>query len=248
MPYSERKFYSQLVELLRTADVAIEMVDARFPEETRIGKLERRFGKKILVVASKSDLIPKERRLPRFIYFSSRTREGAGEIISRARKIALENPYRKTKEGKIVVFGIPNVGKSSLINTLRKKYSAKTGFRAGLTKGPQWIRLSKDLMLCDTAGVYEIGENDKSLALKSALDVTEMDKPEQAAAELISKSFSLSPNPLLRHYGISSATDAEDVLEQIAKKRGLLKKQGVLNVTEAAKVLIRDFQKGKFVF
>ncbi len=247
MTDTKRKYYSQLVELLRKADVAVEVVDSRFTEETRIKKLENRFGKKLLIAASKSDLIPKERRKPGYIYFSSRTREGINEILAKASEIGRNNPYRRTKETKMVIFGMPNVGKSSLINAILKKYAAVTGFRAGLTHGPQWIRLSEDMMLCDTAGVVDLRENEESMALKSALDVTELKRPEQIAAKLISKSMEGSKNLLFMFYGITSAEDAEDVLIQIAKKRGLLGKGGVPLVNEAAKMLLRDYQKGKFV-
>lgn len=247
MTDTKRKYYSQLIELLRKADVAIEVVDARFINETRIGKLENRFGNKILIAACKSDLVPKDRREPGYAYFSTRTREGITEILQRATEIGRNNPFRRTKDVKMVIFGIPNVGKSSLINALRKKYAAVTGFRAGLTHGPQWIRVSKELMLCDTAGVVELGETEESMAMKSALDVTELKRPEQVAAKLISKAAGLRRNPIFRHYGIEKAGDAEDVLMQIAKKRGLLGKGGELLVSEAAKVLMRDYQKGKFL-
>lgn len=247
MKGTERKYYSQLVELLRTADVAIETLDARFPEETKVRKIERRFGNKIIKVAAKADLIPKERRQAGLIYFSARTREGAKKVLEKAAELGRRNPYRRTKDIKVVVFGIPNVGKSSLINALRKKYAVKTGFRAGLTHGPQWIRLSEDLLLCDTAGVVEKGETEGALALKSALDVTELEMPEQVAAELVSRAAKLKPDPIFAYYGIQRAEDAEDVLWQIAKKRGLLGKGGEPLVSEAAKVLLRDYQKGKFL-
>ncbi len=247
MTDKKRKYYSQLIELLRKADVAIEVVDARFPEDTRIEKLERRFGSKILIAAAKADLIPKEKRGKNYVYFSTRTREGIKEILGKAKEIGIKNPYKRTKAVKMVIFGIPNVGKSSLINALRKKYAAVTGFRAGLTHGPQWIRLSEDIMLCDTAGVVQLGENEQSMALKSALDVTELKRPEQTAAKIIEKAAGQKPNPIFRFYGIEKAEDAEDVLAQIAKKRGLLGKGGVLHVSEAAMVLVRDYQKGKFI-
>ncbi len=246
MTNTKRKYYSQLVELLRKADVAIEVVDSRFVKETRMEKLEKRFGKKIIIAASKSDLIQKGRREPGYFYFSSRTREGIKEIMKKASEIGRNNPYRRTKDVKIVIFGIPNVGKSSLINAIRKKYAAVTGFRAGLTHGPQWIRLSEDTMLCDTAGVVHLGETEEEMALKSALDVTELKRPEQVAARLIANAGP-APNPMFDYYGIAKAEDAEDVLTQIAGKRGMVLKGGEPNISEAAKVLVRDYQKGKFV-
>lgn len=243
----KRRYFSQVADLLRTADVAIEVVDSRFPEECRISKLERRFGSKIILAASKCDLLPEQRRKAGYLYFSTRTREGIREILAKAREIGSANPFRRTKDIKLVVFGIPNSGKSSLINALRKKYSARTGFRAGLTRGPQWIRLADDMALCDTPGVVELGETQESMALKSALDVTEVKKVEQVAAKLVSRAAALSPNPLLAYYGIEKAADAEETLNLIARKRGLLGKGGELLMHEAAKMLIRDYQKGKFV-
>lgn len=246
MANTKRKYYSQLVELLRKADVAIEVVDSRFIKETKIEKLECRFQNKLLIVASKSDLVPKEKRELGYVYFSARTREGINEILDKAVKIGCNNPYKKTKEIKMMIFGIPNVGKSSLINALRKKYVATTGFLAGITRGPQWIRLSDEIMLCDSAGVVNLHETEESMVLKNALDVTKLKKPEQIAAKLINSTGKL-PNPLFKFYNILKAKDAEDVLIQIAKKRGLLEKKGVPNVLEAAKMLLRDYQKGKFL-
>lgn len=243
----KKRYYSELVDLLRTADVALEIVDARFIEETRVPKLERRFGNKVLPVAAKADLVPKEKRRKDCSYVSVRTGEGIKGLLSKASQIAISNPFRRTKDAKIVVFGLPNTGKSSLINALARKKVAKSGFRAGLTHGPQWIRISKDLMICDTAGVVQTEETEQSLALKAGIDVTELKHPELTALKIIAKAAEKTPNPLLAHYGIKDCADAEDLLSQIAKKRGLLGKGCTPLISEAAMVIVRDYQKGKFL-
>ena len=243
----KKKYYSQLVELLRTADVAIEVVDARFIEQTRVPKLERRFGKKVVMVASKSDLVPKGKRIPGVIYVSTRTNEGMRSLLAKAAELAKNNPYRRTKDAKMVVFGVPNVGKSSLINVITKRHVAKIGLQAGTTRGPQWIRVTPELLCCDTAGIVTMGEGEEELALKGAMDAVALKRPVQTALKIIEMASAKIPNPVFEYYGIEKAGDAEDLLGQIARKRGLLGKGGEPQISEISRVIIRDFQKGKII-
>ncbi|MFH0817685.1 MAG: GTPase [Candidatus Micrarchaeota archaeon] len=250
MPDFRKKTFSQVYRLLRRCDLAIEVVDARDIEGTRMTNLDREFRSKVVVVASKADLIAKkDKKINSFdgspvIFFSSRTRDGLAEIF---REITSRREKRRLKTVKLVIFGIPNVGKSSLINAIRGKHSTATGFRSGITRGPQWIKVKDGILLFDTPGVIGLTASDDELALKAAVNVENLKDPEKVAIKLLLKFEESKNNSLLLHYGAESSPDPQETLASIAKKRGILLKGGEPNSFEAAKVVLRDFQKGKFV-
>jgi ribosome biogenesis GTPase A len=249
MPDMRKVFYAKVLRLLKFCDLAIEVTDARDIEGTRVTKLDRHFRNKVIIVAAKSDMVPggNERpnsleRMP-LIYFSSRTREGLADIF---REIRARGKEKKLEEVRVLVFGIPNVGKSSLINVMRGRHSAVTGFRPGITRGPQWVKIQSGILLLDTPGVVDLKETREALALKAAFDVDGLPDPEKLALDLIEKFSKKGNEKLFENYGIA-AQEGQDPLVSLAKKRGLLLKGGEPNTFEAAKIIIRDFQKGKFV-
>jgi ribosome biogenesis GTPase A len=244
MAEPKRRDYAIVAFALRTCDAALEVVDARFLASARVEKMERRYKNKLIICASKLDLYPGKREKG-VIYYSSKTGEGLEEIRAKAKEIAGNNPYRKGKDLKIAMFGLPNAGKSTLLNALCGKRSAKAAFRAGTTRGPQWVRGKDDMMFCDTQGIVDLQEGEQSLAMKAGIDVSDMENPEGAAYEILDRAFLMAKNPVNRFYGVAGESP-EDALEKIAKKRGLLGKGGDPRLFEAAKIVVRDFQKGKF--
>ncbi len=249
MPDNRKVFFAQILRLLKRCDVAIEVVDARDPQGTRVTKLDRHFRSKVMIVATKADLIRESPRLPAFlegmplVYFSSRTREGLEDIFRLIRSWARA---KELEEAKVAVFGIPNVGKSSLINVMRGKHSALTGFRVGITRGPQWVKISSGILLLDTAGVVDLKQTREELVLKAAFSVDNLPNPERLALELIEKFLKKKEDSIFKNYKIEKSDDSEKVLESVAKRRGILLKGGEPNIKETAKVVLRDFQKGKF--
>ncbi len=205
---------------LREADIILEVLDARFPGETRIPELERwatRKGKKIILVVNKVDLVGKERaeeikkelekEFPT-VFVSARRRWGSRKLRRKIRELG---------GGKVFVVGLPNVGKSSVINLLKGKHVAGTGAHAGFTKGPQLVRISRDIYLVDTPGVFH-GPPEK-LALLGAYNPEKLRDPEEVARRL------------LEPYGIE--------LEDLALRLGKIKRGGEPDTRNTAVFILR---------
>lgn len=242
--------YSQVVEkVIRDADIVLEVVDARFPEQSRNIQLEENVkwsGKKLLIVLNKADLIGKRA--------AERIKKSLGEravFVSAKRKtgtIRIKEEIGKLsggKEIKVAVVGYPNTGKSSIINMLKGKKSARTSSTAGFTKGKQMVRISARIMLIDTPGVMELGEKDEVLlALLGAKNPQDMKDLEGAGIQVAQMLIDNNPEALLKTYGVE-ATDGEEFLEKLAIKRNKLMKGARPDVNAIAKILILDYQQGK---
>ncbi len=253
----KRAIFGKVRKMLLECDAAIEVADARNIAGTRIKKLDRPFASKVIIAAAKCDLAPGpfpkySDRIP-VIPFSSRTKRGKEELLAALRGRRDQMNQSRILHGKqplpeirACVFGIPNVGKSSLINVISNRKGAKTGFKAGVTTNVQWISLGGGILLYDTPGVINLEENDEQLALKASLDVEKLSDPQEAALILIARCLSSKNPTLFSHFGIAHSTDPDSILESIARKRGLLLKKGEPNISEASKIIVREYQKGKF--
>ena len=147
----------------------------------------------------------------------------------------------------IGVVGYPNTGKSSVINYLVGKKSARTSPVAGFTRGIQWIKLSRNFKLIDTPGVIPLQERSEAdLAMKATL--TSIQDPETVAVQLISTILQKNKKLLEKKYSIKPKQKPEEVLEQIAEAKKKLKKKGELDIESAARMVINDWQKGKLKF
>lgn len=147
-----------------------------------------------------------------------------------------------------MVAGIPNVGKSTFINTFAGKACAKTGNRPGVTKGKQWIRLNKNVELLDTPGILWPKFEDQEVGIRLAFvgsikdDILNM---EELALKLIDYLKERYTGLLEKRYGISEEGNAVEILGEIAKARGCLKKGEELDYTKASGLLFDDFRSGK---
>ena len=169
--------------------------------------------------------------------------EACKEKIERDRRRGIKNrPIRA------MVAGIPNVGKSTFINTFAGKACAKTGNRPGVTKGKQWIRLNKNVELLDTPGILWPKFEDQEVGIRLAFvgsikdDILNM---EELALKLIDYLKEHYTGLLEKRYGISEAGNAVEILGTIAKARGCLKKGEELDYTKASGLLFDDFRGGK---
>jgi nuclear GTP-binding protein len=164
----------------------------------------------------------------------------------------LKNYARITGEKKIKqritvgVVGYPNVGKSSLINSLKKCRAAAVGNTPGVTKCMQEINLDKNIVLIDSPGVVlNSSESADSLILRSAIKIEELNDPVRPVEALLGK---VDNDELLKFYRIAHFKNVDDFLGQVARKKGLLMAGGIANMDQAARSVVRDYQNGKIKF
>ena len=139
------------------------------------------------------------------------------------------------------VLGYPNTGKSSIINVLAGRRAAKTSPQSGYTKGRQLIRMSPNIYLFDTPGVLPYKEKDElKHSLTSTKDFTKVKDPETVAFELIK----LKKTTIQKFYKLES-DDPEELLEELGQKLGKLKKGGKVNFDATARIILKDWQRGK---
>ncbi len=248
----QRGKYPLLLEkIIDISDIILEILDARFPKEMQnkeVGKLIEKKGKKIIYVLNKSDLtLKRDKRLNPRVFVSCRTQKGVAELRDKikqeAAKIRKEGEYNRVQVG---VIGYPNTGKSSLINLLIGRNSAKTGSEAGFTKGIQKLRLSENILLLDSPGVIPTDEYSMTSEEKIAQHVrfggrshTQVKNPELALNEIVKS----NKKELEKFYKIKFK-NAEDLIEKIGQKKGFLKKGGEVNSDRAARAVLKDWQLG----
>ncbi|MDY5776129.1 MAG: ribosome biogenesis GTPase YlqF, partial [Lachnospiraceae bacterium] len=174
---------------------------------------------------------------------SSVIAEACKEKTERDRKRGIKNrPVRA------MVVGIPNVGKSTFINTFAGKACAKTGNKPGVTKGKQWIRLNKSVELLDTPGILWPKFEDQSVGLRLALigsikdEILNIDELALALIELLKEYYS---GVLTERYGVDEKQATADILMEIAKNRNCIKAGNELDYSKAAVLLLDEFRSGK---
>ena len=255
----------QMQEDLKLIDLIIELVDARVPLSSRNPDIDQLGqNKSRLILLNKADLADERQNEAWKEYFQSKgfhvvkvdSRNGAGmktiqNVIQEACKEKIERDRRrgiKNRPIRAMVAGIPNVGKSTFINTFAGKACAKTGNRPGVTKGKQWIRLNKNVELLDTPGILWPKFEDEQVGMRLAYigsikdDILNM---EELALKLIDYLKERYTGLLEKRYGISEAGNAVELLGDIAKARGCLKKGEELDYTKASGLLFDDFRSGK---
>ncbi|VVB66054.1 GTPase Der [Candidatus Gugararchaeum adminiculabundum] len=258
MPLLRKKInFPKIAKFLSDSDIAIEVLDARDIQGTRVLNFDRRMREKMFLAINKSDLISEKFKsiliLPdkqRCFFISSKTKQGIPAFKNAVLASAREKLARKPAGGeiRIVVFGFPNVGKSSFINAFTGKQAAKTGFLPGITRSSNWIKIAnQNIFLCDTPGVVNFEEKKGAIALKGAISAENVPDPESLALTLIQNFINSNNDEIFHFYRVPISTDANKVLESIARRRGFLQKGGEASTFEAAKVILREFQKGKFI-
>lgn len=256
----------QMSEDIKLIDLIIEITDARVaissrnPDIDELGK-----GKARLVLLNKSDLADPEVNKKWAGYYKSKgiyalevnSKSGAGlkaiqatvneackEKIERDRKRGIKNrPIRA------MVVGIPNVGKSTFINSFAGKAVAKTGNKPGVTKGKQWIKMSKSLELLDTPGILWPKFEDNATGMKLAFIGSINDEiivTEEMALDFVKYIDRLYPEAVIRHYELAPDTPTDHrILEEIGKKRGCLMSGGETDIVKAARILMDDYRAGR---
>lgn len=243
-----KKYPALLEEIISQSDIILEILDARFPEKTRNKEIEKQIeskNKKLIYVLNKSDLTIKKPPLSLSIFVSCKNRKG----IRRLRE-QIKIQAKKIKKDKIVVgvIGYPNTGKSSLINVLIGKSSARTGAEAGFTKAIQKLKLDSNIVLLDSPGV--IPEKEYSGIQKEKIaehtlvggrSYAQVKEPDLVIAKLIKE----YPNVLEKFYKINAKGNSEILIEELGKKKGFRKKRGEVNEDKTSRYILKDWQTGK---
>lgn len=245
------KYPLLLEKVIDISDIILEILDARFAKEMLnkdVEKLVRDKGKKVIYVLNKSDLTRKrEKSLSPKVFVSCKNSIGIAElrnlIKKEAAKIRKQGEFDRIQVG---VIGYPNTGKSSLINLLIGRSSAKTGAEAGFTKGIQKLRLTENILLLDSPGVIPSDKYSMTGEEKMASHVkvggrsySQIKDPEIALNEIVKS----NQKPLEKFYKIKFK-NAEDLIEKIGKKKGFLKKGGEVNSDKTARAILKDWQLG----
>lgn len=252
-------------EDIKLIDLVIELVDARIPISSRnpdideLGKNKAR-----LILLNKSDLAEEKQNDAWVEYFKEKgfsvvkvnSRKGGGiksiqGVIQEACKEKMERDRKRgilNRPVRAMVVGIPNVGKSTFINSLAGKACAKTGNKPGVTKGKQWIRLNKNVELLDTPGILWPKFEDQTVGLRLAFIGSIKDEilnVEELAAELIQFMKKNYTGVLAEKYNIEEVEDPYQCLAGIAESRHCLLRGNELDVNKAAVLLIDDFRNGR---
>lgn len=264
-PGHMKKTEALLKEQLKLIDVVLELVDARIPKSSRNPKFLDLFkDKKRVIVLNKSDLADEKVTMEWKSHFENQGMQviitnaitgGSARYIQEAVTHAFQeksqqliNRGRKSRPARVMVVGIPNVGKSTVINQLAGKGSAKTGDKPGVTRGKQWIRVHSQIELLDTPGIlwpkFEDEITGIHLAQTGAIRDEIIDQ-EELAYELVKELLALYPEKLHKRYGGDVMIDPLDYMKWIAKSRGCILKGGEVDLLRVATILLDEFRGGK---
>ncbi len=253
-------------EQLKLVDVVIELLDARIPLSSANPVIEEIIaGKPRIVALNKADLADPRRTelwLSHFrkkgitaIAVNSIGGGGCKELTAQTEKAAqpkLQSLLAKgvrTRAIRAMILGIPNVGKSSLINRLKGSAVARTADKPGVTRGKQWIKIGKNLEILDTPGVLWPKLEDQDAAFRLAATGAINDEVFDREAVVNKLVFILRTNylqQLVSRYQINTDGELSDlqVLEQIGRRRGCLRSGGVVDIEKAGRILLSEFRAG----
>lgn len=252
-------------EDMKLIDLVIELVDARIPYSSRNPDIDSLAGNKSRVLLlNKADLADDKKNKLWAQYYrekgcfvleiNSKTRSSMKQLSLLVRDACQEKIERDRRRGiknrpiRAMVAGIPNVGKSTFINTFVGQSCTKTGNRPGVTKGKQWIRVNKELELLDTPGIlwpkFEDPLVGQHLAFIGSIN-DEILQTEELALSLISLLQKIYPQALQDRYQLVGEQEAPVVLEEICKRRGCYKKGMEPDYYKAAGLLLDEFRNGQ---
>lgn len=254
----------QMEENLKKVDFVIEIRDARIPDSSRNPMLDGIIHTKprLIILSKKDKADPKltkewitylEKDNVRVIALDLVHENYKAAIVQASKTLCASFIEKQKRRGikpralRAMVCGIPNVGKSTMINTLAKRKAAKTADKPGVTKSLQWIKLDKDLELLDTPGVLWPKFDDQQIGLKLALlgsirdEVVTMDELAMFAVEWLMEN---NPSSLIKTYGIEIQDTPWHTLEQVAIKRGYLQK-GQIDENRLMNSFVKDMRENK---
>lgn len=251
-------------ENVKSVDAIIYVLDARAPFSCINESIDNLIkDKPFIYVLNKADLADKVKTDLWIKYFTnygkivvavnSAEKQSCQTLFNALKKIEKPKVEKFSAKGvviptRLMVLGVPNSGKSTLINSLCGKKSAITGNKPGVTKGKQWIRLQNEMELLDTPGTLFPDFKNQARAVRLALIGSIKDEvvdTEELSRELISTLAVLYPQELTSKYSLTDCADTEEIIKQICKKRGFLLKGGDFDFERCSKAIVDDFRKGK---
>jgi ribosome biogenesis GTPase A len=263
----------QIEEKLKLIDVAIELIDARVPLSSRNPMVDTILQHKPrLVLLNKLDLADPAATADWVAFFQEKgldalpidavTGSGTREIVPRCRKLMAEKMEARQRKGmnpraiRALIVGIPNVGKSTLINKLAGRKVAATGDKPGVTKGQQWIKMAGgELELLDTPGILWPKFEDQQVGLRLATigsikeEIMPADEVAFYAVRYMAEAY---PGVLSERYGIgelpadlSEAETVIELMENIGRKRGCVASGGRVDLGKASTLILRELRAGK---
>ncbi len=268
----------QILEDLKLVDIVLELLDARIPISSQNPDIKEIVGnKKKIVLLNKCDLAQErenqkwiedfEKKGIKAVLTDSNSGAGVQELIRVVKELAKEDLNKMTKKGRvgksvrIMILGIPNVGKSSLINRMSKKTSAGVGNKPGFTKQKQWIRVSDEIELLDTPGILWPKFESKKVGLHLSVTGTIKDEileKTEIAFYLVKWLLENKEEALLERYKMTKEETCKmketiqnpneqiaEVINQIAKKRGAILSGGYIDEERVSGIIIDDFRTGK---
>lgn len=272
------KTKKQILEDLKLIDIVIELLDARIPISSQNPDIREMVGnKKKIILLNKSDLADEKENIKWVKYFEkvntkailtdSNSGVGVQELVREIKEMAKEDLNKMTQKGRVgksirvMILGIPNVGKSSLINRISKKTSAGVGNKPGFTKQTQWIRLSDNIELLDTPGVlwpkFESNKVALNLSFTGTIKDEVLEKTE-IAFYLVKYLLENEEEKILQRYKLTEKDinnirqnvqnpneQIAEIVNLIAKKRGAIISGGLTDEEKVANIIIDDFRTGK---
>lgn len=257
---AERK----LKEQLNLVDVVVEVADARIPLSSMYPEVKRLIGEKPrLIIMNKSDVADMEKtkvlveKLKQktgcdIIFTSNSDNKDITKIVNKIADLSKPAITKMIQKGllprpaRAMVVGMPNVGKSSIINKLIKKTKTKTGAKSGVTRQQQWVRINPRIDLLDTPGIIPVKQVEQNKALRLAFvdsigeNAYEL---ESIAEEFLKIMAEMYPNVIKNRYGFEDGEEFS--LEKIALKRNLLGQSSKPDILRAASMLMMDFRDGR---
>ena len=252
-------------ENIKLIDIVVELLDARIPLSSRNPDIDTLANNKFrLVLLNKCDLADdgvtkqweayfKEKGIM-VVTINARDGQGMKVITGKIQEACKEKIERDKKKGimnrpiRAMIVGIPNVGKSTFINSYARKACAKVGNKPGVTKGKQWIKINKNVELLDTPGILWPKFEDEQVGLHLAFIGSindEILQKTELAVNLISFLKSNYSGILESRYGIDEGEDDNQILQEIGSKRGCLLKGNEIDYEKAAGILLDEFRNGK---
>ncbi len=254
----------ELKEVGSLIDIVYEVIDSRMPISSRVEEMDEIIkDKHRIIISTKYDLCDKKYtdeildkyRKDSVVIPIDLLNGKIDKIIDETNKLMVEVNNKRVEKGleprkaRVMVIGIPNVGKSSLINRLVNKKVVGVGNKPGVTKSINWIRINKDIELLDSPGILwpKFVDQDRAQILAAFMSIKEeiLDR-EMICSVILNKMFELYPEKLEDRYGITRDMDIVEIYDVIGKRRGCLVKGGEIDYDRVVDIIIRDFNNNSF--